>query len=251
MSWFKKIKEFFFRKVTTLPSSDEFRGDRDDFDPDEIFESGKSDDKSPIAPDHSPKRKGSDAPPFAGDDFGDLFFDEDDDIDAEDLRSKSVSEVSKEEDRSPADDRSEESSEDIRDSLKKEAGRAGQKLRQSADKVNEKVDEFLDRTVKKSKKLDEIEAVEKKASSGFMKYREKSMLDDQGDFFSKAKAFAEGRPLTSEEEMDNSDDTDDPSKDSTSSDDSKSKNKDKIHRSDRGADDDIEDAIVVDDDDKE
>ena len=250
MSWLKKIKEYFFSKDAPLPPSDEFSGNRDDFDPEHIFDSKNSDEKSSIDSDSPPKRKGTDAP-YASDDIGDLFVDEDDDINAEDLKSKSRSELSKQEKRSDSDDRSDRSSVDMQESLKKETKRAGKKLRESADKVNEKVDDFLERTVEKSKKLDEIEAEEKKASSGFMKYREKSMLDDQGDFFSKAKAFAEGRPLSGEENDDSHDDADDSSKETSTSDDSKSQNIDKLHRRDRLSDDDIEDAIIIDDDDKE
>lgn len=198
MGFFDKIKRMFIREASPLPSDGEFYNSSVDFDADKIIrELGLSDkvvdektDKNPADSSKSGSRKG-----HSGVLISELFIDDEDPIDVEGLKAMTRK------DESGAKDQ-ETSAEDKGPTEKTDARPGDNKMdtirKTVSDKSAElkgKMDELLDDVEQKSGELDEIERKEKESASRPLEYRGKSLLDDKDDFFSKAEAYAEGRPL--------------------------------------------------------
>ncbi|TVR88530.1 MAG: hypothetical protein EA411_04805 [Saprospirales bacterium] len=210
MGFFSKIKKIFGggdNKDRPLPGDEEFDQKDKSFDPERILKEMEEEIKqsrentSGKAPPHSESKSSKQ---IQSDDLTDLFVSEEDKIDTDRIRKSSLEdrqeEASKEQSEhlssKKAQSQSESSSQKERlyesiEELKNRASAAGSKVKKG-------MDEFLDDVQKKSDELDRIEEEEAKKYSGPLKFRDKSLLDDKDDFFKKASAFADGRPMPDE-----------------------------------------------------
>ncbi len=249
MGLFSKIKKIFGggdNKDTPLPRDEEFGQKKESFDPERILKemedeikqsgekvSGKTDRESDKKPG---KQKQSD-------DLTDLFVSEEDKIDTDRIRKSSLEDRQEESSKGEAErtsskkSHSQSESDSERDRFSESMEDLKNRASAAGSKVKKGMDEFLDDVKKKSDELDRIEEEEAKKYSGPLKYRDKSLLDDKDDFFKKASAFADGRPMPDEK----------PEVVKKKSDDKKSEDKRKVYGFedlDGDGDEIIDDAII-------
>ena len=194
MGLFQKIKKLFVKEDSPLPSSDDFISS-DSKDVSKILQelgleearaSGGAPTKSPKV-DVKPNPKNNPKPS----NIGSLFFEEGE-VDLDELNEKSRLEAQRTTD--GIGDKNSSSKEAFKEKIQEKIQQTGSKLKEKGKEVKEKMDSFLDDIEKRSAKLDEVEKLEREKHSGPLEYKGKSLLDDQDDFFEKAKAFADGRP---------------------------------------------------------
>ncbi len=210
MGLFSKIKKIFGggdNKDTPLPGDEEFDQKDESFDPERILKEMEDEIKqsrentSSKASPHSDSKPGKQS---QSEDLTDLFVSEEDKIDTDRIRKSSLEdrqeEASEEQSETLSSKKSQSQSEsrshkerlyESMEELKNRASAAGSKAKKG-------MDEFLDNVQKKSDELNRIEEEEAKKYSGPLKYRDKSLLDDKDDFFKKASAFADGKPMPDE-----------------------------------------------------
>lgn len=196
MGLLKKIKNFFVKEESPIPSSDEFISSEKK-DVEKILEDlglTKTVDANDSGSDQTVNERVNTSDQkneITGSSISNLFFDESE-IDLDDLKQKSESEAKRI--LSSPKESAETTSNAFREKIEENLKSAGSHIKDKGEKIREKLDSFLDDVEKKSAKLDEIERLEKEKHTGPMDYRGKSLLDDKDDFFEQAKAFADGRP---------------------------------------------------------
>lgn len=207
MGLFNKIKKWFSKEdQSPLPSTDEFFSDSS-FDPEKFLremEQSSAEHKS------SPKDSDSHHNPLKSNpkkdkksDIASLFISEGDKIDPEQVKRSSQLDRELNEERTGGPSHSSSDSSKSRNpldspELRENIQRAKDSVKETGEKIRSGFDSFLNEVEKKSAELDDIERAEKERYSGPLNYRGNSLLDDKDDFFEKARAFADGRPLPSD-----------------------------------------------------
>lgn len=207
MGLFKKIKKWFVKEDhDPLPSSDEFLSDST-FDPEKFLKEMEDSTSTEKSSGHdsavNDRTQSSTQKKDSKSDLSSLFISKDDKIDPEQVKRSSQKDRELNQGKSGSQSASKSDSPKSRNpldspELRENIQRAKESAKETGEKIRSKFDSFLDDVERKSSELDEIERAERERYSGPMEFRGKSLLDDKDDFFEKAKAFAEGRPMPSD-----------------------------------------------------